>query len=151
MAVDAYCGLARVWEDAEAYWLATVTPGGRPHVVPIWGVMVHDELFLETGAPDTIKNRNLAVNPEVAVHLDGINDAIIVRGVGEATKPDRPLGEALAAAFTAKYKGYDPTPDSWDRGGLYRVAPRTILAWLAMPTATRWTFPAADAGAEEST
>ena len=126
---------------AEAYWLATVTPGGRPHVVPIWGVMVEDELYLETGAPNTIKNRNLAANPELAVHLDGINDAVIVRGVGELTAPERPLGEALAAAFSAKYDGYDPGPDQWRRGGLYRVAPRTILAWQAMPTSTRWTFP----------
>lgn len=126
--------------EAEAYWLATVTPGGRPHVVPIWGVVVDDELYLETGAPNTIKNRNLATNPEVLVHLDGINDAVIVRGVARETRPEPPLGEAIAAAFTGKYRGYDPAPDQWDRGGLYRVVPRTILAWLGMPTSTRWTF-----------
>jgi len=129
---------------AEAYWLATVTPSGRPHVVPIWGVFVDDELYLETGAPGTIKNRNLASNPEVAVHLDGINDAVIVRGVAPEVRPERPLGEVLAVAFADKYKGYDPGPDSWANGGLVRVEPRTVLAWLAMPTATRWRFPAAD-------
>jgi pyridoxine/pyridoxamine 5'-phosphate oxidase len=126
--------------SAEAYWLATVTPSGRPHVVPIWGVFVDDELYLETGAPGTIKNRNLASNPEVAVHLDGINDAVIVRGVASAVRPDPVLGGALAAAFAAKYEGYNPAPDSWERGGLYRIDPRTLLAWQAMPTSTRWTF-----------
>ena len=95
---------------AEAYWLATVTPTGRPHVVPIWGVFLEDELFLETGAPDTIKNRNLASNPEVAVHLDGINDAVIIRGVAREVRAERPLGEALAASFAAKYEGYNPAP-----------------------------------------
>jgi hypothetical protein len=128
---------------AEAYWLATVTPSGRPHVVPIWGVVVEDELFLETGAPGTIKNRNLALNPEVVVHLDGVNDAVILRGVARAVRPERAVGEAIAAAFRGKYEGYDPAPDSWAKGGLVRVEPRTVLAWQAMPTATRWRFPVA--------
>ena len=136
---------------AEAYWLATVTPGGRPHVVPIWGVFLDDELYLETGAPDTIKNRNLAANPEVAVHLDGINDAVIVRGVAREVHPERPLGEALASSFTAKYEGYNPAPDSWAKGGLVRVEPRTLLAWQAMPTATRWRFPALPAAGSKET
>jgi hypothetical protein len=39
---------------ATGYWLATVSPSNRPHVVPIWGVLVEGELYLETGAPDTI-------------------------------------------------------------------------------------------------
>jgi nitroimidazol reductase NimA-like FMN-containing flavoprotein (pyridoxamine 5'-phosphate oxidase superfamily) len=62
-----------------AYWLATVTPNGRPHVVPIWGVLVEQELYLETGAPDTAKNRNLGANEEVVVHLDDADDLVIVR------------------------------------------------------------------------
>ena len=58
----------RPWPDvierlrmSSGYWIATVTPDGRPHVVPIWGVFVGNDLFLETGAPGTVKNRNLAV------------------------------------------------------------------------------------------
>ena len=126
--------------SAEAYWLATVTPSGRPHVVPIWGVLVGDELYLETGAPATVKNRNLAANPAVAVHLDGINDAVIVMGIAEPIRPDPDLGAQIAAAFKAKYSGYAPGPTDWDSGGLVRIAPETILAWREMPTATRWRF-----------
>ena len=40
----------------------------------------------------------------------------------------------------AKYRGYDPEPDAWDHGGMYRVVPHTVLAWGEMPTATRWRF-----------
>ena len=68
---------------AEAYWLATTGPDRAPHVVPVWGVLVGDDLYLETGAPNTKKARNLAANPSVAVHLDGINDALIVPVGGE--------------------------------------------------------------------
>jgi len=126
--------------SAEGYWIGTVTPGGRPHVVPIWGCFVANDLYLETGAPGTVKNRNLAANPNVFIHLDDVNDVIVVRGLGVEIKPDRDLGEALAAAMRGKYKGYDPTPDSWDGGGMWRVEPESVLAWKAMPTATRWRF-----------
>ena len=123
---------------AEGYWIGTVTPRGRPHVVPIWGCFVGDDLYLETGDPNTIKNRNLARNPNVWVHLDGVDDAVMVRGTAVEIRPERDLAEALAAAMRGKYKGYDPTPDSWDNGGMWRIEPESVLAWKAMPTSTRW-------------
>ena len=123
---------------AEAYWIATVTPSRRPHAVPIWGVLMGGELYLETGAPQTIKNRNLASNPAVSVHLDGANDAVIVTGTAVPVRPAAPLEAELIDAFHAKYPGYAPEPGGWDGGGLVRVAPSTVLAWAEMPTATRW-------------
>ncbi|HET7476132.1 MAG TPA: pyridoxamine 5'-phosphate oxidase family protein [Dermatophilaceae bacterium] len=125
---------------APAYWLATVTPRGLPHVVPIWGVLVAGSLYLETGAPDTVKNRNLAANPSVAVHLDGSDDVVLIRGVAVPVVPGLGVGEQLAAAFRSKYPGYEPEATSWAQGGLYRVDPVTVLAWGQMPTATRWRF-----------
>jgi nitroimidazol reductase NimA-like FMN-containing flavoprotein (pyridoxamine 5'-phosphate oxidase superfamily) len=125
---------------AEGYWIATVTPDGRPHVVPIWGCFVGDDLYLETGAPDTVKNRNLRANPSVFIHLDGVNDVVIVRGLAVEVRPDVELGEALAAAMHGKYPGYKPAPDSWGEGGMWRIEPATVLAWREMPTSTRWRF-----------
>jgi hypothetical protein len=127
---------------AEAYWLATTGPDGGPHVVPVWGVLVDDDLYLETGAPNTKKVRNLAGNPAVAVHLDGVNQALIVLGTAVAWRPDADLGKALASAFHAKYTGYSPAATDWEDAGLHRIEPRVMLAWGDMPTATRWRFPA---------
>lgn len=115
-----------------------MTPHGQPHVVPIWGVLVEHELYLETGAPGTTKNRNLAKNAEIVVHLDNSDDAVIVRGRAVPIAPPAALGRALADAFHAKYPGYRPESTSWADGGLVRVEPRTVLAWRDMPTATRW-------------
>jgi hypothetical protein len=125
---------------AEGYWLGTVTPGNRPHVVPIWGCFVAGDLYLETGDPNTIKNRNLRSNTNVFVHLDDVNDVVLIRGVAVEIQPTRELGEALAAAMGGKYDGYDPTPDSWDGGGMWRIEPGTVIAWTTMPTSTRWRF-----------
>ena len=123
---------------AEGYWLATVTPAGRPHAVPIWGVLVDDDLFLETGDMQTVKNRNLAVNRAVRIHLDGVNDVVIVRGHAHPYVPDPPLAARLAVAYSAKYPGYAPTPDAWNEGGLMLVEPDSVLAWGEIHTATRW-------------
>lgn len=131
---------------ADAYWLATVSPAGAPHVVPIWGVTVHDDLYLEIGAPETAKSRNLARNASIAVHLDDAGDAVIILGTAEPIAPGPSLGRDLAAAFHGKYAGYDPAPTDWAEGGLVRVRPQTILAWREMPTATRWRFGQGDGG-----
>jgi hypothetical protein len=123
---------------AEAYWLGTVTPSHRPHVVPIWGCFVGDDLYLETGDAETVKNRNLRANNNVFVHLDDANDAVLIRGTAVEVKPSRELGEGLAAGMHGKYSGYDPAPHSWDAGGMWRIEPETVLAWKDMPSSTRW-------------
>jgi hypothetical protein len=128
---------------AEAYWLATTGPDGAPHVVPIWGVLVDGDLFLETGGADTAKARHLAINPAVAVHLDGTNDTLIVHGRAIPCRPDPALATSLVEAMRIKYRGYSPGPTDWDGGGLHRLEPRVMLAWRDMPTATRWRFPPA--------
>jgi hypothetical protein len=125
---------------AEAYWLATVSVSDHPRVVPVWGVLVDDDLYLETGAPNTAKVRDIAANDAVAVHLDGVNDALIVHGRAADCRPESELGQQLAAAFAAKYTDYRPDPREWDGGGLHRLEPRVMLAWRDMPTATRWRF-----------
>ena len=125
---------------ATVYWIATVTPGGRPHVVPVWGALVAGQLYLETGDPDTIKNRNLAANGEVVVHLDGADDVVIVRGTAAVCRPRGAVADAIRAAMYAKYPDYSPVPGNWDVGGLVMVQPRTLLAWQDMPSATRWRF-----------
>lgn len=133
--------------DAPGYWIATVVPNGTPHVVPVWGILFEGDLFLETGSPATVKNRNLKANPNVVVHLDGVDDAIIVRGVAERVPADPAFRARLAAAMKGKYGGegseYEPEPERWDLGSAWRIAPESVLAWREMPTATRWRFPKA--------
>jgi hypothetical protein len=133
--------------EAEGYWIATVMAGGKPHVVPVWGILFEGDLFLETGAPTTVKNRNLAANRNVVVHLDGVGDAVIVRGTAERIPADPAFRQRLASAMQRKYggpeSGYIPEPDRWDLGSAWRIAPESVLAWRDMPTATRWRFPVA--------
>lgn len=82
--------------DAEVYWFATTRPDRRPHVVPIGGVWADDRLYV-TLAPTTISARNAEADPDVVVHLEDANDAVIIEGTVEraplrATFPSRPRG-----------------------------------------------------------
>jgi PPOX class probable F420-dependent enzyme len=128
---------------ARIYWVASTRPDGRPHAVPTWGVWLEGQFYME-GSPDTRRFRNLEANPAVSVHLESGDEVVILEGQTEVVGvPDRPLAERLAAEFTAKYSasGYSPTPEQWDRGGLYRVRPQVVLAWAKFPDSlTRWRF-----------
>lgn len=140
------------WADIEArlvaaqvYWLATVRPDGRPHVVPRWGVWLSGRFYYD-GAPTTRHARNLAKNPAVSLNLEDGTQSVIVEGTSVPTSaPAVGLGEALAAAF-AKYHaaGYAPKADSWageQGGGLSVLTPQRALAWFSFPTdATRFRF-----------
>jgi hypothetical protein len=113
--------------------------------MPAWAVWLDDALYLE-GSPATRRARNLAKNPEMVVHLESGDEVVILEGLAEdAAPPPPPLGERLAAAFTAKYGNtrweYRPAPDQWDQGGLWVMRPRVAFGWSEFPRdVTRWCF-----------
>ena len=122
---------------ASEYWVATVHPDGRPHLTPVWGLWV-DGVFYFGSGPGTRKARNLAENPNVAVHPEG-DDVVILEGVAEVvTDPDPALSERVYAASAAKYG-----MGSHGIEGSYAVRPRVAFAWTGSglaQTATRWVF-----------
>jgi nitroimidazol reductase NimA-like FMN-containing flavoprotein (pyridoxamine 5'-phosphate oxidase superfamily) len=67
---------------ARNYWVATVLPTGGPHLTPVWGLWVEGVFYFGSGA-QTRKARNLAANPNVAVHPES-EDVVIIEGVAEA-------------------------------------------------------------------
>ncbi len=79
--------------ESRHYWLCSVrapssdAQGGRPHVVPRWGVFL-DNKFYYDGSPETRHARNIEKNPHVSLHLENGEQAIILDGTSEpAGKP----------------------------------------------------------------
>jgi len=130
-------------EESLVYWIGTTDAEGRPHATPIWGVWLDGTLYFD-GSPRTRRGRNLTHNPAVVVHLEDGKNAVILQGEApEIHGVERELAERLSRVYSAKYKplGYEPGPDTWNSGGLYRVRPRMAFAWREFPKdATRWTF-----------
>jgi nitroimidazol reductase NimA-like FMN-containing flavoprotein (pyridoxamine 5'-phosphate oxidase superfamily) len=126
-------------ERAEIYWLATVRPDGRPHVTPIWGVWVGGALYFD-GLFNTRWARNIAANPQVAVHLESGVDVVIVEGQVDDLTTDPELGAQVVAAWDAKYGMLHPEPAT---RGIFRLRPTTARAWSDPSTfadATHWDF-----------
>lgn len=113
------------------YWLCSVRPDGRPHVIPRWAVFVDGKIYYD-GSPETRHNRNIEINPRISVHLENGTEAIMLEGTSTvAGKPSPELGKKLSEQYKKKYKalGYAPEPDSWNGGGLYVFTPHQCIAW----------------------
>lgn len=130
---------------AKHYWLCTARPDGRPHCVPRWGVYLDGRLYYD-GSPETRHARNLLANPQVSLHLESGEQAVILEGTAApAGAPSAGLAERLAAAYRAKYAGdgYAPAADQWNEGGLYVFTPRQCLAWTVFfENPTKFVFEA---------
>jgi Pyridoxamine 5'-phosphate oxidase len=88
---------------AQHYWICTVGPDGRPHATPVDGLWLDDQLFFG-GSPQTRRNRNLAANPAVCVHLESGMDVVILQGAARAgSRVDRSLG----GSFTREVRLWD--------------------------------------------
>jgi nitroimidazol reductase NimA-like FMN-containing flavoprotein (pyridoxamine 5'-phosphate oxidase superfamily) len=133
------------WDTVDArlrgalhYWLATARQDGRPHVVPLDGIWM-DQRWYFGGSPETVKHRNLLGNPNVALHLDGADAAVIVEGRCTVVEVSEEFADQLVAESAAKY-GYAP-PRAAYLSGVWALMPTKVLAWSDLTAdATRFVF-----------
>jgi len=125
------------------YWISTTGPDGHPHATPVDGLWIDDRLYFG-GSPQTRRQRNLAANPSVCVHLESASDVVILHGEARAERPDAALAKRLAEDSTRKY-GYGQTPEQYQQADVHVFRPRTAFAWTSLPKdATRFSVGEAD-------
>jgi nitroimidazol reductase NimA-like FMN-containing flavoprotein (pyridoxamine 5'-phosphate oxidase superfamily) len=119
------------------YWLTTVRPDGRPHVMPLWGIWVESHFYFSTGGASR-KARNLAANSACVVCTENAAEAVIVEG-SAAVVADARLLATLAPFYARKYKPWKLDPEM---GPVFEVRPRVVLGmWeKKFKAATRWRF-----------
>ena len=133
------------WRDVEkkltasrCYWVCTTRADGRPHAMPVWGFYVDGAVFFGTGR-ETLKARNFARNPNIVIHLESGDDAVILEcTVREQPLTDQAFRKRINAISRKKYKmPLMEIPES----ALYRAQPKVVLAWREKDfpvSATRW-------------
>jgi PPOX class probable F420-dependent enzyme len=138
------------WPEAERrltvshdYWLATVTPEGAPHVMPVWGVWRGDRLWFSSGLGSR-KARNLAADPRCTMTTDDARDPVVLEGVAERTTDPGAIAD-FVAAVNAKYDA-GVTVDFQDPAvnGTFAVRPVRAFALSGADfpgSPTRWRFP----------
>jgi len=136
-------------ESAHDYWLATVWPDGRPHVMPVWGAWFDGRLWFSTDQTSR-KARNLRNDHRC---LDTTGDAlepVVLEGTSEPVT-DRADIVRFTAVLQAKYAAewLDDlyTVDFFDGnhggGATYRITPTSVFALKSSEfttSPTRWQF-----------
>jgi PPOX class probable F420-dependent enzyme len=135
-----WADVKRALTDAQNYWVVTTGADGTPQPTPVWAVWLDDCLWFSCGR-ETVKARNIAARPQVAIHLESGDHPVVVRGTAEPISDEDE--SRIIAAMQAKY-GADSVPDSFDAlAGLgFCVRPVGILSWSAFPRdVTHWDPP----------
>lgn len=125
-------------EKSHNYWVCTTRADGRPHAMPVWGFWVDEIFFFGTGR-STVKGRNIARNPNIVVHLESGEEAVILECVAEEERlTDPALRTRMNAISRKKYKmPLMEAPES----ALYRARPKVVFAWREKDfgkSATKW-------------
>jgi nitroimidazol reductase NimA-like FMN-containing flavoprotein (pyridoxamine 5'-phosphate oxidase superfamily) len=88
--------------EGGTYWLATVRPDGRPHVVPVLAVWLDGALHFSS-SPSARKAKNLASSPHCVLTLAGPALDLVVEGEATKVRDDATL-HRLAEAYATKYQ-----------------------------------------------
>jgi len=92
-------------QKAEVFWLSTVRPEGRPHVVPLIAVWLDGALYFITGEEER-KAKNLAKNPQVTITTgcNALSEGLDLVVEGEAVVvSDDSKRRRVVDAYVAKY------------------------------------------------
>lgn len=124
---------------AQVARLATITPGGAPHLVPVVFALVDDSVWLvvdtkpKSGRP-LQRLANIGAHPRVSLLVDHYDDDwsavwwVRADGVAAIVPIDDPQGEGALAALAAKYPQYAVEPPP---GPLIRIEVGTWRSWAA--------------------
>jgi PPOX class probable F420-dependent enzyme len=133
---------------ARNYWIATVRPDGRPHVMPVWAVW-HEASLWFSSSLGSRKIRNLRANPYCAATTEDAADPVVLEGTAEVVTDLDRIATFLARS-NAKYE-VDYGIDFLDPAvnATVRIRPHWAFAlkhddFSGSPT--RWAFPPPAAG-----
>ena len=127
------------------YWLATVTPSGAPHLMPVWAVWYGAKLWFSSSIGSR-KTRNLAEEARCTISTEEPLEPVVVSGQAERVTNRSDL-EAMIAAVNAKY-GTDYTLEMVDPvvNSVYAMTPEWVFAldsndFVGSPTRFSFTGP----------
>jgi PPOX class probable F420-dependent enzyme len=124
------------------YWLATVWPDGRPHVMPVWGLWDGEHLWCSSSGRSR-KARNLRADPRCTVTTEDPLEPVVLEGVAEVVTDHEALTRFLAG-INAKYATtYGPELSDPAVNATFRIRPRRVIGLTEddfTGSPTRWTF-----------
>ena len=86
---------------ARNYWVATVWPTGRPHLMPVWGMWDDSTLWFSSAAGSR-KTKNLRADPYCVISTESASDPVIIEGPARVVT-DRGTLQRVIDLMNAKY------------------------------------------------
>jgi general stress protein 26 len=127
--------------EARSYWVATVWPTGRPHLMPVWA-MWDDSMLWFSSAVGSRKTKNLRADPNCVITTDA-SDPVIIEG--QATMVTEPARlQRVIDLMNAKYATHievsflDPAVNATFGVRPHRVFGMQDADFTGSPT--RWIF-----------
>jgi PPOX class probable F420-dependent enzyme len=129
------------------YWVATVSAGGAPQLMPVWGVWDDQDLrFMFSCAPTARKVRNIRANPRVAFAIDSTVECVSVEGIATEITDSARI-DTWIDRYVAKYGNEVPEGlgDFVRQHAMFEVEPTVAFAIIEREEefalrATRWRF-----------
>jgi PPOX class probable F420-dependent enzyme len=130
---------------ARNFWVASISPGGQPHLSPVWAVWDGESLLFSC-AVQSRKARNLSERPRCTISVEDAYNPVVIEGdaiLVEDMDARRALLVAMNRTYESHIEEYFLAPD---RNAVFAIRPKRAFGlkhddFEGSPT--RWTFPAA--------
>jgi nitroimidazol reductase NimA-like FMN-containing flavoprotein (pyridoxamine 5'-phosphate oxidase superfamily) len=126
------------------FWLATVTAGGFPHLMPVWGVYDGSRLWFSS-SNGSRKARNLAGQPCCSLATDDPLEPVVIQGRAERVTDPAALAAMLAAENVKYGTSYGPDMVDPAANSVFALRPERVFALDSSDftgSPTRFTFGA---------
>ena len=124
------------------YWVATVWPQRRPHVMPVWGMWQQDAFWFSS-SKGSRKSRNLLANSRCVVTTEDANNPVVVEGVAVLISDHETLEQVLSWENEKYESDYTSELLNPEANSCFRVTPVWAFG-LAVDdftgSPTRWEF-----------
>ena len=124
--------------NTATFWVATIHPDGRPHMMPVWGLWGRDAFWFGSTLASR-KARNLLSDPRCTVTTEDAIDTVVLEGIAERILDDEATEWYTNAAnekYAANYT-YDPAINA-----IFAVRPHRAFGMRAAEdftgSPTRW-------------
>lgn len=129
-------------ERSHDYWVATVRPDWRPHVMPVWGVWIEDALWFSSSRSSR-KTRNLAGNPHISIATDNAYEPVVIEGKVMLIDDMAAIGTFVAKVNQKYETDYSIDFFNTTDNACFRVAPAWAFGLTESDftgSPTRWVF-----------
>lgn len=128
--------------NSHDYWVATVQPDRRPHLMPVWGVWDDGALWWSSSLGSR-KARNVTADSRCTIATDNAWEPVVLEGTAERVTNHDALARFIRLENEKYETGYsvdflDPSVNA-----TFRVAPSWVFSLTEDDfegSPTRWTF-----------